>query len=105
LASVFATAGDLKLEVIVVNNACQDGSAETIASQFPQVRLIENAQMLGFSTNNNLTFAQAGGRYLMLLNDDTIVQPGAFQAMVSYMDAQPEAGVVGANLFNPDGSW
>jgi hypothetical protein len=105
LASVFETSGDLDLEVIVVNNACTDGSTQAIATRYPQVRLIEHSQMLGFSTNNNLAFAQACGRYLMLLNDDTIVQPGAFQAMVAFMDSHPEAGVVGALLLNADGSF
>ena len=105
LRSVAATASEMHLEIFVVNNACQDGSAQAIASQFPQVQMIENAAMLGFSTNNNLAFARSTGRYWMLLNDDTIVQPGAFQAMVKFMDAHPEAAVVGANLFNPDGSW
>lgn len=105
LASVFETSSDLDLEVIVVNNACTDGSTQAIATRYPQVRLIEHSQMLGFSTNNNLAFAQACGRYLMLLNDDTIVQPGAFQAMVAFMDSHPEAGVVGALLLNADGSF
>lgn len=105
LESVYATAGEMALEVILVNNACTDGSAEAIGEQFPQVKMITNQEMLGFSTNNNLAFAQASGRYLMLLNDDTIVQPGAFQAMLAFMDAHPEAAAVGASLYNPDGSW
>jgi GT2 family glycosyltransferase len=105
LASIAQTAGDLDLEVIVVDNACTDASAEAIAMQHPQVRQIEHSQMLGFSTNNNLAFAQACGRYLMLLNDDTIVQPGAFQAMLAFMDSHPEAGVVGALLLSSDGTF
>ena len=105
LASVFQAADDLDLEIIVVNNACTDGSAEAIGARYPSVTLIEHSQMLGFSTNNNLAFAQASGRYLMLLNDDTIVQPGAFKAMVDFSDGHPETGVVGALLLNPDGTF
>lgn len=119
LESVFRQQGELKLEVIVVDNACTDGSAAVIQTKFPQVRLVRNAQKLGFSSNNNLALTgdaqgrlsgeaaggcRAQGRYWMLLNDDTIVQPGAFQAMLAFMDANPQAGVVGAALLNQDGS-
>jgi GT2 family glycosyltransferase len=104
LASVYETAEDLDLEVIVVNNACTDGSTEAIRARFPQVKIIENSQMLGFSTNNNLAFAQATGRYLMLLNDDTVTLPGALVSMVQYMDAHPEAAAIGSRLLNPDRS-
>lgn len=104
LESVYATAGDLDLQVVVVNNACIDGSAAEIRARFPQVELIENERMLGFSTNNNLALGRARGRYWMLLNDDTIVQPGAFQALVRFMDENQQAGVVGAALLNRDGS-
>lgn len=104
LESVVQTAHEMALEIIVVNNACADGSQAAIAARFPQVKTINHAEMLGFSTNNNLAFAQAAGRYLLLLNDDTLVQPGALQAMLAFADAHPEAAVVGANLINPDGS-
>lgn len=119
LESVFRTQGELNLEVIVVDNACTDGSAAAVRQRFPQARLVHNAQKLGFSSNNNLALtgnvegrleidqpggARAQGRYWMLLNDDTIVQPGAFQAMLAFMDAHPQAGVVGAALLNQDSS-
>ncbi len=104
LESVYAQAGELALQVIVVNNACRDGSREAIGARFPQVELIEQAEMRGFSTNNNLALAQARGRYWMLLNDDTLVQPGAFQAMAVFMDEHLQAGVAGARLLNRDGS-
>lgn len=105
LASVFETADNPNLEVFVVDNACTDGSAQAIQQKFPQVKIIVNERMLGFSTNNNLVFTQATGRYLMLLNDDTLVQPGSFTAMVTFMDTHPEAAVVGALLSYPDGSF
>lgn len=104
LTSLYTTAGVLNLEVFVVNNACIDGSTDAILRKFPQVKIIEHSEMLGFSTNNNLVFSQAKGRYLMLLNDDTIICPGAFQTMVTYMDLHPDTGVVGANLLNVDGT-
>lgn len=104
LRSVFANTHQATLEVYVVDNACTDGSAEAIQAEFPQVHLIRNERKLGFSTNNNLVFSRATGRYLMLLNDDTVVHDGAFDQMVAFMDAHPEAGACGANLLNPDGT-
>lgn len=104
LRSVFANTHQATFEVYVVDNACTDGSAEAIQAEFPQVHLIRNERKLGFSTNNNLVFSRATGRYLMLLNDDTVVQDGAFDQMVAFMDAHPEAGACGANLLNPDGT-
>ena len=104
LRSVFANTHRVSLEVFVVDNACTDGSAQAIATGFPQVRLIRNDVRKGFSTNNNLALSQATGCYLMLLNDDTAVQDGAFDHMVAFMDEHPEAGALGANLLNPDGT-
>ncbi len=105
LRSVFATTQRITLEVFVVDNASGDGTAEVIASEFPQVKIIRNTQRLGFSTNNNLVLRQGQGRYLMLLNDDTLVLDGALDGMVAFMDAHPEAGAVGSYLLNPDLSF
>jgi len=104
LESIYANLGSLNLEVILVNNACTDGSTAIIRQRYPQVEIIEHEQLLGFSTNNNLALQRARGRYLMILNDDTIILPGAFQAMVAFMDQNPQAGVAGAALLNRDGS-
>lgn len=104
LRSVYETAGDLNLEIYVVNNHCQDGSCEAIRANFPGVKTIDTGQMLGFSTNNNLVFSRATGKNLLLLNDDTIVLPGALQALLAFFAEHPEAGVVGANLLNPNGT-
>jgi GT2 family glycosyltransferase len=104
LESVFSTQGDLRLEVIVVNNGCTDGSSAAIRNAFPFVRVYENEKKLGFSTNNNMAFDHASGRYLMLLNDDTIVLPDALKTMVAFMDSHPDAGIVGPCLLNSDRS-
>ncbi len=102
LESVYTTAGDLNLEIYVVNNACLDGSNEIIIGRFPETILIDQIEMLGFSTNNNKVLSKATGRYWMLLNDDTIMLPGSLKAMVDFMDKNPFAGVVGASLINQD---
>ena len=104
LRSVFTNTHRITLEVFVVDNASTDGSAEAIMAEFPQIKLIQNSERLGFSTNNNLALSLATGRHLMLLNDDTVVQEGAFDHMVAFMDDHPDAGAVGANLLNPDGT-
>lgn len=105
LESVFAEAGDLKLQVILVNNACRDGSTDVVRQRFPQVEIIEHMEMLGFSTNNNLAFTHAIGRYLLMLNDDTIIHPGALESMINYMDCHLDVGAAGPKLLNKDGSW
>lgn len=102
LDSISQNIHGIDIELFVVNNACTDGSKEAISNTYRNVSILENEKILGFSTNNNLVFNLSKGRYLMLLNDDTIVQDNAFQIMVSFMDSHPEVGAVGANLLNPD---
>ncbi len=98
-----ATAG-LKVETFVVDNASADGSAAMVREHFPWVRLLENGQNAGFAQANNQAIRQSGGRYLLLLNPDTEVRPGALAALFSFMEAHPEAGAAGARLLNTDGS-
>lgn len=104
LHSVYADVGDLALEVVVVDNASRDGSAEMVREQFPQVRLIANHENVGFARANNQAVRESAGRYVVLLNSDTEVRPGAWAALVDFMDAHPEAGAAGPYLLNADGS-
>ncbi len=104
LRSVFANTHRIRLEVFLVDNASADGTAAAVETEFPQIKIIRNATRLGFSTNNNLMLRQGQGRYVMLLNDDTLVSDGALDGMVDFMDTHPDAGAVGASLLNPDGS-
>jgi GT2 family glycosyltransferase len=104
LRSVYDTAGPLDCEVFVVDNASGDGSAAMVRQRFPQARLIENTENVGFARANNQALRLAQGRYALLLNSDTRVMPGALREMISFMDAYPEAGAVGARLLNADGS-
>jgi GT2 family glycosyltransferase len=89
-------------EVFVVDNASADGSAQMVRERFPQVHLIENHENVGFARANNQAIRVSTGRYVLLLNSDTIVQPNALAQMVAFMDAHPEAGIVGANVLNQD---
>jgi len=97
------------LEVWVVDNASTDGSAELVRAQFPQVRLVVNGHNGGYAYANNLAVRQIlaaspAPDYVMLLNSDTVVPPGALAGLVDYLETHPEAGVAGPRLLLPDGS-
>lgn len=91
-------------EILVVDNASGDGSAGMVARRFPGVKLIANAENLGFARANNLGLDACGSRYALLLNSDTEVSDGALDALVAFADEHPRAGVVGAQLLYPDGT-
>jgi GT2 family glycosyltransferase len=98
LDSVLADCGDLAVEVIVVDNASHDGTAEIVAERYPEVRLIANQENVGYGGGCNVGLAVGRGRYLMVLNQDILVRPGTLSALVAFADAHPEAGVVGARM-------
>jgi GT2 family glycosyltransferase len=97
-------AQSLTTATFIVDNASTDGSATMVRERFPWVRLIENPENVGFARANNQGLAQAQGRYVLLLNPDTEVHPGALEVLVAFMDAHPRAGACGARLLNADGS-
>lgn len=103
LRSVLAQTG-LALQVIVVDSASSDGSPELVAEQFPQVELVACQENVGFPRGNNLGLERANGRFILLLNPDTIVHGDALAKMVSYLQQHPAVGVVGPQLLNDDGS-
>ena len=96
--------GSLQIELLVVDNASSDGTAEALRLAAPQARVLVQRANLGFAGGNNLGLAAAQGRYLLLLNSDAEVRPGALAALVAFMDAHPDAGACGPMLVNPDGS-
>lgn len=104
LVSVEKASAEIKTEIIVVDNASEDGSAEFIKEKFPSVTLIENKSNLGFSKANNLGLKIASGKYLLLLNPDTLVQENTFTEMIKFFDSHPEAGLAGCKILNPDGT-
>ena len=105
LRHVYETVGDLSFEVFVVDNASQDRSASMVRSSFPQVRLIENAENVGFARANNSAIERSQGRYILLLNPDAFVGERAIEEMVGFMDEHPEAGAAGCRLRYPDGAF
>jgi GT2 family glycosyltransferase len=104
LGSIYQTSKKMKIKVWVVDNGSSDGSVTAVREKFPVVLLIENENNLGFAKAVNQGLRKASGRYVLLLNPDTQVKPGAIEQLVSFMNAHPDVGIAGAQLFNADGS-
>ncbi len=96
--------GDIDFEVVVVDNASTDGSAQMVRNDFPKVILIENSENRGFAAANNQGIAAACGRYVLLLNSDTVILDNAIGKVIAAAEADPEAAVVGCRILNPDRS-
>ncbi len=92
------------VEVIVADNASQDGSTEMVTQDFPAVRLLALTENVGFVRGSNHAFAEADSAapYVLLLNPDAALCPGALQTLTDWMDAHPDAGACGPLLLNPD---
>lgn len=104
LDSVEIVTRGFTIETIVVDNHSQDGSPEIVKKCYPWVSLIENKKNLGFAKAANDALHQMKGWYALLLNPDTRVKGGTIESLISFMDQHPEAGLVGAQLLNADGS-
>jgi GT2 family glycosyltransferase len=96
--------GPYAAEVIVVDNGSHDGSVAQVRAEFLWAQLIANDQNCGFAPANNQAYQMSSGRYVLLLNSDTQVHPGAMQALLDFMEANPDCGGGGALLENADGS-
>jgi GT2 family glycosyltransferase len=99
-----AQGGVPETDVVVVDNHSSDGSVAMVESKFPGVRVIANKENVGFAKANNQGMKEARGEYILLLNSDTIVLPGAFRAMSEFLSEHPEAGGAACRLLNADGS-
>jgi GT2 family glycosyltransferase len=91
-------------EIIITDNRSTDGTAEMLRGEFPDVQVIVNERNQGYTAPMNQALRKAQGRYLMQLNPDTLILPGAFERLVSYLDNHPETGICGPKVLNPDGS-
>ena len=105
LRSVRRAKADLDVEVLVVDNNSVDGSCDMVRERFPEVRLIENKENVGFARANNQAIRESSGRFLLILNPDTIVQEDTFEVLVRFMEMHPAAGAVGPTILHPDGSF
>jgi N-acetylglucosaminyl-diphospho-decaprenol L-rhamnosyltransferase len=104
LESVERGRGALSVEVVVIDNASSDGSAEMVAAQFPSARLARNDSNRGYATGVNQGIALSTGRKICLLGSDTRVAPDALPKLCAFLDAHPAAGAVAPRLVNPDGT-
>jgi GT2 family glycosyltransferase len=104
LESIYRETKHTRLDIWVIDNASRDGSVRMLKESFPEVRLIENTENLGFTRANNQAIRQCRSDYVLLLNPDTVILDSALDKMVRFMDEQPEVGVSGGRLVNEDGS-
>lgn len=101
--SIYEKTQGIRYEIIVVDNASGDGSVETLRGAFGSgITVIASEENLGFGKANNLGAGLAQGKYLFLLNPDTLLVNNAIQILVDYMEKNPRAGVAGGNLYSPD---
>ena len=103
LDSLARTRGDLSLEVIVVDNASTDNTLEMLRTRFSSVGVIANKENCGFARANNQAIALARGRFVLLLNPDTLVSEGALGTLFEFLEMHSAAGAVGPNLRSPNG--
>lgn len=103
LASLTPAVCRYPMEIIVVDNASSDGSAEAVASVFPQVHLLRNRANLGFARANNLGIAASTGRYVCLVNSDVKVLPECINRLVDYCEGHRTVGMVGPRIIGRDG--
>lgn len=105
LHSVYKALKGIEAEVFVVDNNSVDGSVAVVKDKFPQVKLIENHQNTGFSVANNQAIRQTSGKYVLLLNPDTIVQEDTFSKVIVFMDTHPDAGGLGIKMVDGKGNF
>lgn len=91
-------------EIFVVDNNSSDDSVSMVKQYFPAVKIIVNKNNAGFAKANNQALKLAQGRYILLLNNDTIVQPNCLEQIIKYLDGNPKAGALSPKLLNEDGS-
>jgi exopolysaccharide biosynthesis polyprenyl glycosylphosphotransferase len=103
LETIYSGASEIELEVIVVDNGSHDDPAARLKERFPQVRLIRNAKNLGVAPARNQAIKAAAGNFILLLDDDTRLAPGAIEALAVFAKNTPDAGIVGAKIVDPAG--
>ena len=104
IASIKKSAKNIDVEIIVVDNASHDGSVEAISKKFSDVKLIANKENLGFGKANNQGLEIATGKYILLLNPDTLLKDNTLAKMLEFMENHADAGLATCKVLNPDGT-
>ncbi|MBL1212947.1 MAG: glycosyltransferase [Ignavibacteriae bacterium] len=104
LDSLKKAAQNISHEIIIVDNASDDGSVEVIEERYPHVKLIKNEKNIGFGKANNIALSKAEGKFLLLINPDTIVKEDTFEKLIDFINKTDDAGIVGCKVLNPDGT-
>jgi N-acetylglucosaminyl-diphospho-decaprenol L-rhamnosyltransferase len=102
LACLDSLAGS-NAEIVVLDNASEDGSAEAVRERFPAVRVIAQPYRAGFGANHNTVIRATSGRYVYVLNEDTTAVDWGFEGLTAYLDAHPRVAALGPRLVYPDG--
>jgi GT2 family glycosyltransferase len=105
LRSIYQGTHATEFEVIISDNGSVDDSLEFIRKHYPQVRVVENQQNLGFARGNNAGIRASYGEYVLILNPDTVIHDGALDRLVDFADRHPAAGAFGCRVLNPDGTY
>ncbi len=96
---------DIESEVFVVDNHSLDGSCDMVRNLFPEVNLIENKDNFGFAKANNQAIRLSRGKYILLLNPDTVIEEDCFKKVIKFMDQTPDAGAVGVKMIDGSGKF
>ena len=105
LVSIQKALKGIRSEIIVVDNASDDGSVEMLRRQFPDIHLYINNTNYGFAKANNLALKSTRGKYILLINPDTVVQEDTIRVMLEFFKNHPDAGLAGCKILNPDGTF
>jgi GT2 family glycosyltransferase len=104
LASLPDAASGLHSETVVIDNSPGDGTAEALAAKFPATRIITNAENVGYARAVNQGLRGTTGEFVLVMNPDCEVPPGAIRTLVDHLRSHPRAGIAGPRILNPDGT-
>jgi len=102
LHSLYKTTKDIQFEVFVVDNQSKDGTVQMLKTEFPNVNLIVNQENLGFVKANNIAFKKSRGKYILMLNPDTVIVQNSFGQIIDYFEQNTKIGAIGCKMLNSD---
>ena len=102
--SIEKASSNLAKEIFIIDNASDDGSVDFIKEKFPQIKLFANQKNLGFGKANNIGLKEVTGKYILLINPDTIVAEDTFEKMIQFFESNKNVGLAGCKILNPDGT-